>query len=186
MAITLLITGCFVAGCGGEATVILGPEETTPVEVPAGAVDSVTAESLARGSEGFPVGARLVLLTSDQVGALLESGHDFAWLVIFWDEARQRRQFVAVVNGEVDFSEDDVQLTCGTDELVDVDSSVVVPDAVARVHAAFTNPPPYENLFYQQWLPCMGDESLPAVHYVTVLWSDGPADTNKWFHVHYL
>ena len=133
----------------------------------------------------FPAGAKLVFSSADADGGLDASGRTWTWFLTFWNEGRAKSLGVTVSHTTVDLVESDEPLDCGTEELTDVASSVVTPDAVDRFDEAFPNPPPYWNLFYGQWLPCVQPESSSAVHVVTKQWQTGVPGENTAFHAYF-
>jgi len=113
------------------------------------------------------------------------TGRDMHWLALFSD-ATGVAHSVTVYSGSVEHEETSHPTECESEQLVQVGSEVVVPDAVQRLHAAFPNPPSHEGVGYMQWLPCVAlNGAIAPEHFVTVTRSADDPDDTSFFQVHY-
>lgn len=144
-----------LTACGGSTIV---PEDDDPGLPCQGVIAPATAIAVVDGircSSAVPSSAKLVHLRSGPQGTMDAQGRELSWTLFFWDAGTKLR-YVGGSSQQGDemvpeFIPDDSVLDCdASDELVQIDTSVVVPDALSRAPAD----KPMANVFVFEYAEC--------------------------------
>lgn len=147
-----------------------------------------SAEATRAFRDTLPEGARLLELRGNPNGTMNAEGTDTTWLAWAQDDAT-RTGFSAWVStggrgilvelGEVEYQE------CPGPGLVEVDSALVVPDALATMEALRLEPAEYVFVYYRQEALCLaaGGAIAPTGHLVEI--TRRGSDWQQYLFAHY-